>query len=76
MKFYSTNDHNKIVNFETALLEGMPSDYSLYMMATSDIPKFSKKELIELQDKSYAEIAFKVLNPFINGEIPEQELKN
>ena len=75
MKFYSTNDHNKLVSFEQALLEGMPSDYGLYMMDRTKIPKFSKSELISMHGKSYSEIAFKVLSPFIDGEIPERELK-
>ena len=76
MKYYSTNNHNKVVNFETALLEGMPSDYGLYMMDRNDVPKLSEEELVSMHGKSYAEIAFTVLNPFINGEIPENELKD
>ena len=75
MKYYSTNDHGKTVNFETALLEGMPSDYGLYMIDRKEIPKLSKQELKNMFDKPYSEIAFQVLNPFIYKEIPEKELK-
>ncbi len=75
MKFYSTNNHAKTANFETALLEGMPSDYGLYMVDKKDIPKLSKQQLVAMCGKSYAEIAFQILNPFINKEIPEKELK-
>ncbi|MFH1454990.1 MAG: threonine synthase [bacterium] len=76
MKFYSTNNHKKTVNFETALLKGIPSDYGLYMIDRKDIPKLSKKELAEMHGKSYSDIAFKVLNLFIDREIPERDLKN
>jgi len=76
MKYYSTNNHKKVVNFETALLEGMPSDYGLYMMARKDIPKLSEREIKEMHNKSYAEIAFTVLNHFIDNEIREKELKD
>jgi len=74
MEFYSTNNKSEKVNFETALLNGMASKYGLYMMAKEDIPKFSLAEIESMKKMSYAEIAFKVLNPYI-PEIPAKDLE-
>ena len=75
VKYYSTNNKSESVNFETALLNGMASNYGLYMMAKSDIPKFSKKEIEEMKNMSYAQIAFKILSLFLGSEIPQSILK-
>src|SRR3989344_7492683 len=53
----------------------MASNYGLYMMARSDIPKFSMAEIGDMKDMSYAEIAFKVLSLFLGSEIPTSILK-
>ncbi|MCK4521716.1 MAG: threonine synthase [Nanoarchaeota archaeon] len=73
--YHSTNNKNERVNFETALLDGMASDYGLYMMARSDIPKLSHEQIKDMKNMSYAQIAFQVLNPFLGSEIPEDKLK-
>ncbi len=75
IQFHSTNNDSEQVDFETALLNGMASEYGLYMMARKDIPKLSIEEIKAMQKMSYAEIAFQVLNPFLGNEIPEDELK-
>ena len=75
VSYYSTNNKSERVNFETALLNGMASNYGLYMMARSDIPKFSMAEIGDMKDMSYAEIAFKVLSLFLGSEIPTSILK-
>lgn len=63
------------MDFETALLTGQPKDYGLFMMDRADAPKLSAEEIAEMGEISYAQIAFKVLNPFLGSEIPENELK-
>lgn len=73
--YRSTNNSGERVNFETALLNGMASNYGLYMMDKSDIPKLSKDEILLMKDMNYAQIAFIVLNSFLKGEIPDEELK-
>ena len=73
--YYSTNNKSERVNFETALLNGMASNYGLYMISRSDIPKFSISEIKEMKEMSYAEIAFKVLSLFLGAEIPQPILK-
>ena len=73
--YYSTNNKSERVNFETALLNGMASNYGLYMMARSDIPKVSIADIEEMKEMSYAQIAFKVLSLFLGSEIPQPILK-
>lgn len=73
--YYSTNNKAEKVNFETALLRGMASNYGLYMVARDDIPKLSPEQVNGMKDMSYSEIAFQVLNPFLGSEIPEKKLK-
>ncbi len=75
VKYYSTNNKAEVVNFETALLNGMASNYGLYMMARKDIPKLSPKRISEMSSMSYAQVSFEVLNPFLGSEIPMQKLK-
>ncbi|OGE19233.1 threonine synthase [Candidatus Daviesbacteria bacterium RIFCSPLOWO2_02_FULL_41_8] len=72
--YYSTNDKTERVSFETALLKGMGSNYGLYMIPRQEIPKLSRKEIVGMKGASYAEIAFKVLNPFLKAEIPADQL--
>jgi len=73
--YYSTNNKSETVNFQTALLNGMASNYGLYMPARKDIPKIALQEIIEMKQMSYAQISFKVLNPFLGSEIPSQKLE-
>lgn len=73
--YYSTNNKSEVVNFETALLNGMASNYGLYMMARKDIPKLTPQEISEMRHMSYAQISFMVLAPFLGSEIPSQTLE-
>jgi threonine synthase len=74
--YHSTNNLKEEVNFETALMRGMAPDYGLYMLTRNKIPKLSSDQINEMKNKSYAEIAFQVLSPFLSSEIPEAELKS
>ncbi|MDD5133732.1 MAG: threonine synthase [Candidatus Nanoarchaeia archaeon] len=73
--YYSTNNKLEVVDFQTALLKGMASNYGLYMMDRKDIPKLSLQQIKEMAHLSYAQIAFMVLNPFLTSEIPSQKLE-
>lgn len=75
VRFYSTNNKSIKVSFEDALLCGLAPDYGLYMVGKKDIPKLDDSTIKEMQEKSYSQIAFQVLNPFLEAEIPEQELR-
>ncbi len=74
--YYSTNNGNERVNFETALLRGMASEYGLYMVARQEIPAISPEQIREMRGLSYAGIAYQVLYPFLANEIPADKLKS
>jgi threonine synthase len=73
--YYSTNNPDEKVNFETALLKGMASNYGLYMMARREIPVMPREQIRQMRALSYAEIAYQVLYPFLAKEIPSDKLK-
>ena len=75
IRYYSTNNPGERVNFETALLAGMASNYGLYMVARSDVPVLSEERIRAMRDMSYAGIAFEVLEPFLSHEIPSAKLR-
>jgi len=75
MEYYSTNNKNEFVNFETALLAGQPKDYGLFMIPRENIPKLSDETIKSMKNMSYAEIAYEVLKLFLKDEIPSEKLK-
>ncbi|MBK5564850.1 threonine synthase [Ensifer sp. SSB1] len=73
VKYISTRGEAAPLGFCDALLAGLARDGGLYL--PKEWPKFSKKEIRGLRGKSYQEIAFTVLEPFINGEIPAAKFR-
>ncbi|MEI6153544.1 MAG: threonine synthase [Deltaproteobacteria bacterium] len=73
--YYSTNDPGERIDFETALLRGMASDYGLYMIARSEVPVLDSETIKDMRTMSYADIAFEVLFPYLWSEIPEEQLR-
>ena len=47
--YYSTNNPDEKVNFETALLKGMASNYGLYMVARRDIPVIPREQIRQMR---------------------------
>ena len=72
MHYFSTNQKSPHVSFRDAVLNGQPDDKGLYF--PSEIPKLEDKFLADLKDRSNEEIAFDVIRPYVNGEIPEEIL--
>ena len=75
IKYYSTNNKSERVNFETALINGLASNYGLYMVSREDIPRQESAAIKAMQGMSYAEIAFEVLYPFLKEEILRADLR-
>jgi threonine synthase len=73
VKYVSTRGEAPSLGFCDALLAGLGRDGGLYVPAKW--PSFSKKEIRAMRGKSYQEIAFSVLTPFINGEIPDDKFR-
>ncbi|WFU49610.1 threonine synthase [Sinorhizobium terangae] len=73
VKYVSTRGEAAPLGFCDALLAGLARDGGLYL--PKEWPTLSKKEIRALRGKSYQEIAFAVLEPFTNGEIPATKFR-
>ena len=73
IRYYSTNGKSPKASFEEALLTGQASDKGLYMPDT--IPRLSRKTIASFAERSYPEIAFSVMQLFLEGVVPDDVLK-
>lgn len=73
MKYVSTRGKAPILSFEEAMLAGLAIDGGLYV--PEKIPRFTKEEISSWSDLSYEELAFKIMSPFIDGEVPDDDLR-
>ncbi len=73
MRYVSTRGESPALGFEDVLLAGLARDGGLYVPETW--PKFSAAEWRALAGRSYDEVAFRVLQPFIGGAIPDGDLQ-
>ena len=73
MKYISTRGQAPVLSFEDAILAGLATDGGLYVPET--LPQFSQEEIASWAGLSYQELAFKVMAPFVDGEIPDDDLR-
>ena len=73
MKYISTRGGCSPQNFEQVLLTGLAPDGGLFIPQT--LPVVSNDEIRALRSLGYADMAFKVVAPFVDDEIPASELK-
>lgn len=73
MRYISTRGEAPVLTFSDALLAGLARDGGLYLPETW--PQFSKTDIAALSGKSYQDIAFAVLTPFVEGEIAPAALR-
>ncbi|MDP6165069.1 MAG: threonine synthase [Gammaproteobacteria bacterium] len=73
MRYISTRGQAPSLNFEDVLLTGLASDGGLYV--PESLPKFSSEELVAMASMSYAELAHKVILPFVEEDVTSAELK-
>ena len=71
--FHSTNLMAAPVPFHEALLKGLAPDKGLFM--PEYIPQLEKEEILAFSDMEYPEIAYRVSRKFLQGVIPEEDLK-
>jgi threonine synthase len=71
--YVSTRGEAPSLGFSDALLAGLARDGGLYV--PRKWPTFSKKEIRALRGKSYQEIAFTVLSPFVEGDVPAKDFR-
>ncbi len=73
MKYVSTRGEAPVLGFSDALLSGLARDGGLYV--PQEWPQFTAAEIRNLRGLAYAEVAYILLKPFINGEISDTALK-
>jgi threonine synthase len=73
MQYRSLNQNAPAVSFQEAVINGLAPDKGLYF--PTEIPKLDAAFLNNLENLSNEEIAFTVIQPFVNNEIPDAELQ-
>lgn len=73
MKYISTRGQAPALNFEDVLLTGLAPDGGLYVPET--LPQFSRDEIASWAGLSYTDLAFKIVQPFVDDCIPAADLK-
>jgi threonine synthase len=73
MRYISTRGQAPSLSFEDVLLTGLASDGGLYVPET--LPQFSHQEIASWASLSYADLAHKILLPFVEEDISSNELK-
>ncbi len=73
MKYVSTRGDAPSLSFEDAVIAGLASDGGLYV--PSEIPQFSAEKIAGFSSLSYEELMFEVISPFVDGDIPDADLK-
>ena len=73
MKYISTRGGCNPQTFEEVLLTGLAPDGGLYV--PQSLPSVSTEQMEQWKGLSYSDLAFEIVSPFVDGAIPEQELK-
>lgn len=73
MKFYSTNDHDLRVDFQSAVFNSMPQDKGLYMPV--EIPVLDEKFIENLDKYTLPEIAYRIALALLEDDIPAEDIK-
>ena len=73
MKYISTRGKAPALDFEQVLLTGLAPDGGLYV--PEKLPLFEAREIAELGKLPYNELAFVIMKPFVDGCVPDDDLK-
>ena len=71
MKYISTRGQAPALGFAEVLLAGLARDGGLYV--PEKFPRLARNEVRALQGRPYAEIATRIMRPFVGGAIPAAE---
>ncbi|MBI2236298.1 MAG: threonine synthase [Magnetospirillum sp.] len=72
MKYVSTRGKAPVLDFDDVLLAGLARDGGLYV--PQSWPSFSEPEIRTLRGLSYPDLAVRVMRPFVEGCLTEDEL--
>ncbi len=73
MKYISTRGNAPELSFEDVLLTGLAADGGLYV--PKELPHFTLEEITAWRDLPYAQLAFKVIYPFVEGCVEADALQ-
>lgn len=74
MQYISTRGSAAALDFEGVTLAGLASDGGLYLPA--EWPRFSEADIADMAGLSYVELAVRVMQPFVEGSLTEDELRD
>lgn len=72
MQYVSTRGQAPALPFDDVLLTGLGTDGGLYLPAVW--PLFSKDDIRAMRGLPYAEVAYRVMQPFLGGTVPDEVL--
>ena len=73
MEYISTRGSAAALDFEGATLAGLAGDGGLYL--PREWPRLSEAEIRELRGLSYADLAARIMRPFVAGSLSDDELE-
>lgn len=73
MKYISTRGNVDKIGFIDTVMMGLANDGGL--LIPEKVPHFSANKLQELSELSYEELAYEIISSYVDGEIPDEELK-
>ena len=73
MRYISTRGKAPALDFEGVLLQGLASDGGLYVPET--LPRYTPEELTALRGLTYDELASRVMLPFVEDSISEEDFR-
>jgi threonine synthase len=73
VKYISTRGQAPALNFEQVLLTGLAADGGLYV--PESLPTFSPDEIAAMASLDYAQLAQKIITPFVQDCIPANDLQ-
>jgi threonine synthase len=73
MQFVSTRGQAPALGFSDAVLAGLAADGGLYV--PQSWPQLSAADIASYAGKPYADVAFDIINRFVDGEIADAKLK-
>ena len=74
MEYISTRGSASALDFEGVTLAGLASDGGLYL--PTEWPRFSEAQIADMVGLPYAELATRVMWPFVEGSLTEEELRS
>lgn len=73
MRYISTRGDAPVLSFEEAMLTGLARDGGLYLPETW--PTMSEAEIADLAGRSFEDVAFRVMKPYIGDAFTDEEFR-